>query len=113
MPKGNKTGPGGQGPKTGRAAGLCAGFAAPGYMNPSPGRFAGRGPGFGRGRGFGMGRGMGYRWNQPAPVYTYAAPYSAKDEAEMLSREAEHLQAYLDEIKQRLENLEATPEHKT
>lgn len=115
MPRGNKTGPAGQGPMTGRAAGYCAGFATPGYMNASPGRFAGRGGGFGRGRGFGMGRGMGYRgnWPSPPPVYTYAPPYSAKDEAEMLSQEAEHLEAHLKEIKQRIANLEETPEHKT
>jgi hypothetical protein len=100
MPKGNKTGPEGHGPRTGRAAGFCAGFAAPGF-------------GRGRGRGFGMGRGMGYRWNSPAPFYSYAPTFSAKDEAEMLSREAQNLEACLDEIKQRLANLEATPEHKT
>ena len=38
MPAGNGTGPLGFGPMTGRAAGYCAGYPVPGYMNPVPGR---------------------------------------------------------------------------
>jgi len=34
MPRGDGTGPAGMGPMTGRAAGYCAGFPVPGYMNP-------------------------------------------------------------------------------
>jgi primosomal protein N'' len=60
-----------------------------------------------------MGRGPGYRWRAAAPFYPYSAPYSANDEAEMLSREAQHLEACLDEIKKRLTKLEETPEPKT
>jgi hypothetical protein len=56
MPGGDRTGPMGLGPMTGRAAGYCAGFGMPGYANPAPGR--GFGMGFGRGRGLG-GRGFG------------------------------------------------------
>ncbi|OGC41855.1 hypothetical protein A2Y85_03345 [candidate division WOR-3 bacterium RBG_13_43_14] len=61
MPAGDGTGPLGYGPMTGRGAGYCAGFAAPGYVNPMPGRgwF-----GFGRGRGgggFHRGGGRGWR----------------------------------------------------
>jgi len=55
MPGGDRTGPAGLGPMTGRRAGYCAGYQAPGYVNPWP-RF-GRGIGFGRGRGF-WGRGF-------------------------------------------------------
>ena len=40
MPRGDGTGPGGMGPMTGRAAGYCAGYSVPGYMNPVPGRGA-------------------------------------------------------------------------
>jgi len=39
MPLGDGTGPMGMGPMTGRAAGYCAGFGVPGYMNPIPGGF--------------------------------------------------------------------------
>jgi hypothetical protein len=54
MPGGNGTGPAGMGPMTGRAAGFCAGYPVPGYMNPVGGRGYG---GWGRGfRGGGWGR---------------------------------------------------------
>ena len=88
MPRGDGTGPAGMGPMTGRAAGYCAGFPVPGYMNPVVGRggfygpgalafgpygaslygygagyavpYAGRvNPWFGRGHGIGFGRGFG------------------------------------------------------
>lgn len=71
MPRGDKTGPQGMGPMTGRAAGYCAGNDRPGFASdeaPGYGRGGGfgrgRGPGrgfgcgFGRGRGFGFGRGF-------------------------------------------------------
>ena len=38
MPGGDRTGPMGLGPMTGRAAGFCAGYPAPGYMSPVSGR---------------------------------------------------------------------------
>ena len=38
MPAGNGTGPAGLGPMTGRAAGFCAGYPVPGYMNPVGGK---------------------------------------------------------------------------
>jgi hypothetical protein len=41
MPGGDRTGPLGYGPMTGRGAGYCAGYVTPGYGNPA----------FGRGRG--------------------------------------------------------------
>ena len=45
MPRGDGSGPAGMGPMTGRAAGFCAGYNTPGYMNPYGGRM---GAGFGR-----------------------------------------------------------------
>ena len=36
MPRGDGTGPLGQGSMTGRAGGYCAGFSTPGYANPMP-----------------------------------------------------------------------------
>ncbi|MBN2534712.1 MAG: DUF5320 domain-containing protein [Spirochaetales bacterium] len=105
MPRGDGTGPAGSGPMTGRAAGYCAGYPVPGYMNPVSGQGL-RGYGFGRGRGFsgrgrgrgfsgrgrgrgfsgrgrGRGRGMGFRTMRLTPYYGYPypisgmAPYSA------------------------------------
>ena len=67
MPGGDRTGPMGAGPRTGRGMGVCAGSSSPGYMNPPPGqermmrRRQGMGRGFGRGRG-GFGKGFGMRW---------------------------------------------------
>jgi hypothetical protein len=83
MPFGDGTGPMGLGPMTGRGAGLCAGFGAPGFTNPAPGYpyhygYTGLAPawprwgyGFGRGwgRGFGRGfsRGFGRGWRRWGP----------------------------------------------
>ena len=46
MPFGDGTGPMGLGPMTGRAAGYCAGYPAPGFTNPIPGRGLGWRRGF-------------------------------------------------------------------
>ncbi|RLD18829.1 MAG: hypothetical protein DRI36_00450 [Caldiserica bacterium] len=95
MPWGDGTGPLGLGPMTGRAAGYCAGYPVPGYMNPIPGRgFWGWGRGWGWfGRGFGFwGRGRGWRWRWfwrlpfwggVYPLYTpYYTPYSKVEDSE-------------------------------
>jgi len=80
MPFGNGTGPAGLGPMTGRAAGLCAGYGLPGYLNPSGGRGV-------WGLGFGRGRGRGFRhmywatgllgWQRAAMGFPAAFPYAA------------------------------------
>jgi len=77
MPWGDRTGPMGFGPMTGRGTGYCAGYPVPGYANPWVPRWRrGRGRGFGgRVWGFsGWGRGRGLRWGY-AP-YGYR-PYSS------------------------------------
>jgi len=82
MPGGDGTGPLGMGPMTGRAAGFCAGYGMPGYMNPIPGRGSrlrqgyGGQVGMGRGRGF-WGRGRGGAWGGMPYGAPYAAPYGA------------------------------------
>ena len=117
MPGGDRTGPMGLGPMTGRAVGFCAGFGMPGYANPAPGR--GFGMGFGRGRGFGGrgGGGRGYRhmfyatglpgWLRTG--WSGVPPYGAlpvqATEREHLKNVAEALQGQLDEIKKRLDDL--------
>ena len=65
MPGGDRTGPAGMGPMTGRAAGYCAGYPVPGFMNPVGGRGYGgwgRRGGRGGGRGWGWGGRGGYGW---------------------------------------------------
>lgn len=54
MPGGDRTGPWGLGPRTGRRAGFCSGYNKPGFMNrrvfpPFGGRWFGRLGWFGRG----------------------------------------------------------------
>ncbi|MBN1440251.1 MAG: DUF5320 domain-containing protein [Anaerolineales bacterium] len=113
MPRGDRTGPTGMGPMTGRGLGYCSGSGAPGYAAPGPGR----GMGMGGGRGFGMGRGRGWRnmyyatglpaWARSGP---YAAPYQTPDpewEKQALKNQSDALQAQLEQIRKRLEDLES------
>jgi len=109
MPGGNGTGPLGQGPMTGRAAGFCAGYQVPGYANPVGGRgFFGRGRGFG-GRGGGFGRGRGFGWygagfGFPVPV---APSVTGEQELQELKQQAEFLQSSLSQINERISQLQA------
>jgi len=115
MPRGDGTGPAGMGPMTGRAAGFCAGYNSPGFMNSIGGRLGG-GFGWGRGRGFGFGRGMG-RWGYPGFVpygsLPYGAmpygttPYTPEQELEFMQSQAKTLGDQLEQIRQRISELEA------
>jgi hypothetical protein len=118
MPRGNRTGPAGMGPMTGRRAGFCAGFGMPGYANPVPGR--GFGMGFGRGRGaWGRGFGGGGRgWRNMfyatgVPEWMNYGGYTApvgdmnpETEKQALKNQADYLQSELDSIRKRLEEVE-------
>ena len=118
MPGGDRTGPQGMGPMTGRAAGYCAGYNVPGYMNPYGGRgmgyggmMGGRGGGFGRGRGFG-----GYVPPVVPAAYPAvpavpqpgfgAVPYDESAELEALRMQAQSLESTLSGIQKRIEALE-------
>jgi hypothetical protein len=130
MPGGDRTGPMGMGPMTGRAAGYCAGYPVPGYMNPAGGRGFGGG-GWGRGFGGGWGRGFGgggrgwrhryYATGVPgwaatgwgaapawgaAPGMVPTAP-TRDVELEALKAQAEYLENSLGEIRKRVQELEA------
>ena len=123
MPGGDRTGPTGMGPMTGRAAGFCGGFGMPGYANPGPGR--GYGMGFGRGgrglwgRGFGGGFGGGRGWRHwyyatGLPGWMrfggWAAPEIEPDpelEKRALKNQAEALQAQLQLLNERLRKIES------
>lgn len=98
MPGGDRTGPMGMGPMTGRGAGLCAGFAGPGF---------GRGGGRGRRNWFyatgltGWQRaGMGYHGMPYAPSMT------RQQELDMLKGQSTYLVDALEEIKKRIGELE-------
>jgi len=114
MPGGDRTGPRGMGPMTGRGMGYCTGYDVPGYVNPATGF------GLGRGRGWwGGGRGWRHwyyatglpRWARTgyAPAWAYGPymqPMTDEQETEQLKNQAEALRRELDAITQRLEELE-------
>jgi len=125
MPFGDRRGPAGFGPMTGRGAGYCAGYSTPGYMNPS----YGAGFGWGRGRGwFGRGGGYGWRnwyyatglpgWARSGYGYShfgispmpYPADLTAKEESNLLKEQAEFLKNQLDEVQKRLSILQKAQE---
>ncbi|MDD3643787.1 MAG: DUF5320 domain-containing protein [Candidatus Krumholzibacteria bacterium] len=136
MPRGDRTGPAGFGPMTGRGAGYCAGYPVPGFMNPASGSGLGYGRGRGFGGGFGRGLGRGFRggrgwggyagvpyggsyaypcWpNYGAPDAVYPAPYGARPdpeaEADMLKGQAEYFEEALEGIRKRIAELEAEKE---
>ena len=116
MPGRDRTGPLGQGPMAGRGMG-----------------FRGRGDAAGRGPGGGGGRGRGWRWRNvfhatgltgsqraamtEAPVETAqagsAAPVDSQRELAMLKQQADGLATALDEIRKRMDEIQAqqvTPE---
>lgn len=92
MPGGDRTGPLGRGPMTGRAAGFCSGFSGPGYANPGSGR--------GWGRGFGRGYwGRRRFWQEPY----YQGPYHPPFRGVFPTQSKEEEKTYLEEIVKGLE----------
>jgi hypothetical protein len=92
---------------TGRGAGFCAGYAVSGFANRYPGR--GFGGGFGRGRG----RRNRYRAAGPAAwarqgseVFPSAPAASREQEIEALKAQADQFRTALEEIQNRIEELE-------
>jgi len=127
MPWGDRTGPMGMGPMTGRGLGVCAGFGGPGNSYAAPRRgFRGRGGGRG-GRGFrnryyatgmpgwqrggpgwgGWGAWPAAPWGGPAPYGAYGAGPAADQGLEFLRGEAQRLEAMLADIHQRIDELTA------
>ncbi len=114
MPMGDRTGPWGLSPRSGRGLGYCSGYPYPGFMNPSAGFLFGRGlgRGFGRGLGFGKGRGLrragyGRCWGYPYPSVapsTYP-PFTQDEEVVFLEEQAKILEDQLGQIQKRLDEL--------
>lgn len=113
MPQGDRTGPMGQGPLTGRRLGFCSGYDTPGYTK---GFGSGMGYGFGFGRGMGRGRGFGRGRNfgRAFTGFYYDMPWthtiSKEDEIRMLKSEAEALKHSQSDIERRLKELEKEKE---
>lgn len=131
MPGGDQTGPMGQGPMTGRAAGYCAGYNQPGWMNPIGGRGFGRSRSAGwggYGRGGRGGGGWGHRhwfhatgltgWQRaamgmwawggpgPGPVAGMNPPdITPEQELAWLKQQAGQLETGLEQTRKRIEEL--------
>lgn len=116
------------GSMTGRGAGYCGGYEAPGYTNPWPrmGMAWRRGGGWGGGRSGGWGRGRGWRYGYhatglpfwarygygpwagvpPAGYDPYGGAPTAEQEVDYLRAQAESLRETLEAITDRIEELE-------
>lgn len=133
MPGGDRTGPTGQGPRSGWGMGFCSGADKPGFVNAALGRVGrggGRGQG-GSGRGGGN-RGGGWRWRnwfhatgltgwqrgagattpESAPTGSAAAvaavaAMGSRQEIELLKQQAAGTIAALDEIRERIDQIQA------
>jgi len=138
MPGGDRTGPMGMGPRTGRSLGFCEGYPEPGYTKPGFGRgFYSRGGVFGgggRGRrnqyyatglpGWARyGRGMqawGISPQIPAGYSTtpgyYGEPLtpvvSEEDRINFLKDQAKYLEESLSEIKRQISEVKSKPKEK-
>lgn len=129
MPRGDQTGPQGQGPMTGRGMGYCRGAGAAGFTTSSFGTGAGRGLG-------GGGGGRGWRWRNvfhatgltasqraagsaaamasenaaqslpPGPAAVQNVPGASQDVA-MLKQQADELAAALDGIREQIAAIQA------
>jgi len=121
MPRGDRTGPMGLGPMTGRGTGYCAGFGMPGFMNAMGGRgFWGRGGGRGWRHWFyatGLPGWARAGWGLPvwgAAAYPSAAPIPPEaieeTELETLKAQAGSLERTLQALRRRIAKLEGEPE---
>jgi len=111
MPLGDRTGPLGEGPKTGRKLGYGAGYDSPGYTK-GPGRGFGRGF-FGRGRGLGRRyfSGRGFFWPKRVVTEEDIPETSGNiDEIRAIQSEVQELKDGLANMMTRLNQL--TPEKK-
>ncbi len=114
MPRGDQTGPDGQGPMTGRGMGYCNGYDRPGSANSG---FGGRGSGFGMGRGRGFGRATAYnprgmirpRFQGSAQPIQSQQPYpqqpTKEQELDMLEQEEKLIHQEQEDIKKELEDI--------
>ncbi|MFX0187535.1 MAG: DUF5320 domain-containing protein [Candidatus Hodarchaeota archaeon] len=126
MPRGDGTGPWGQGPITGRGLGYCTGYDTPGYakapgMGLRRGLRSGFGLGYGRGAGWRRGTGRrfsgywGYGVTNVVPLPIYSPPITPETQLNMLKQEKQFLESdiegiksAIDDISKRIEELEKT-----
>jgi hypothetical protein len=106
MPGGDRTGPRGLGPMTGRRAGYCAGSDVPGFSNQVPGY---RGHFVGGSRSWGGGHGWRHWFHATGlPFWARGGTMQPTKEQELtgLKNTAERLKDEFDAISRRIEELE-------
>lgn len=103
MPRGDRTGPRGAGPRTGRGLGYCGGYETPEFADPA----------FGRGLGWGRGRGGGFGWRHrffanelPGWRYSRYTPPTKEETLSTLKAEADWLKDQLENIHKHIDELE-------
>lgn len=107
MPRGDRTGPEGLGPRTGRGMGYCGGSSQPGFANFG----FGFGGGWGRrSGGWGRGADRGWRFRNFAGGWSgwgvpVAPRMSREDEISWLESQAKGLQESLQQIQKQLDEL--------
>lgn len=102
MPGGDRTGPMGMGPMTGRGAGFCAGNNRTGWGH----RFFGRGMGFRRG---GRGGGFGFRsrfGGAGAVNFPETAARTQDDEKQWLQDRTRALEMELEQLRRRMDSMQ-------
>jgi hypothetical protein len=98
MPRGDRTGPMGAGPRTGRGLGYCSGNNWPGFAN--------QGAGFQSWSGFGRGgAGRGWRHRFFATGIPGWAANTPEQETADLHAQADELKAQLDAIQKRIDEI--------
>jgi len=102
MPRGDKRGPLGAGPMTGRGMGYCAGYDYPGFANPA------WASGFGRGfrGGYGPGGRAPYQAMSYGPPAGFERPFSKDDEIRYLRDQANYCGRLLEQINRRIAEIE-------
>jgi hypothetical protein len=116
MPKGDHTGPLGQGPATGKSLGFCSGYDSPGYTGNTETRMfrrfrrgmgSGHGMGYGRGMNLGRSRFSGLLAPQFNSGFFRNSVMNKEDEIWWLKSQADALKHFQQDIEKRLNELES------
>jgi hypothetical protein len=115
MPRGDRTGPAGMGPMSGRAAGYCARFDMPGFANRAWEGNLGAEPGSSREKGSSGGHGWRHRfwatglpgWMRRNSYHGFRQEMLPSSEKQLLKYQADILKSQLDMVKQRLNELDS------
>jgi hypothetical protein len=103
MPQGDRRGPNGNGPLTGRGLGFCNGNETAGYLSMERG---GRGAGYGRGRGFGNQHRYGGRGFNSYRMGGYTqSDFVEVNEKTLIENEINILKDQLTALEERLKNI--------